>query len=86
MQRKQKELDHLPPVSPGDGVHCVIEQIWIGSKQQYSCHMYTDHEVKKDKCKENIESIGPLTAYVSRGYGGYGVMKGYEEMWISNEQ
>ena len=43
MQRKQKELDHLPPVSPGDGVHCVIDgykQTWIGSKQQYMSYVY----------------------------------------------
>ena len=51
-----------------------------------TCRMYTYNEVKKGKCEENIESIGPLTAYVSSGDGGYGVMKGYEEMWISNEQ
>ena len=37
------------------------------------------HEIKKYKCKENIESIGPLTDYVSPRYGGHGVMEGYEE-------
>ena len=28
---------------------------------------------------DKLESIGPLTSYVSPGYGGHGVMKGYEE-------
>ena len=31
------------------------------------------------KYKENIQSIRPLTRYISPGYGGHGVMEGYEE-------
>ena len=30
-------------------------------------------------CKENIESIGPLTGYVSPGYGADGVIEGQEQ-------
>ena len=40
---------------------------------------------KKDKCKENIESIGPHTDYVSQGYGGHGDMEGYEETKEGNK-
>ena len=39
------------------------------------------------KCmsKETRESIRPLTDYVSPGYGGHGVMEGYEETRVGNK-
>ena len=43
-----------------------------------TCHVHTMRQ-KKGKCNENIESIRPLTRYISPRYGGHGVMEGYEE-------
>ena len=48
-----------------------------------TCHVYKpSYEIKEKMCKENIESIGPLTRYniISPRYGGHGVMDGYEKM------
>ena len=33
-----------------------------------------------------LESIGPLTCYICPGDGGHGVMEGYGERWMDNEQ
>ena len=35
---------------------------------------------------DKLESIRPLTDYVSPRYGGYGVMEGYEETWMGNKK
>ena len=29
---------------------------------------------------DKLESVGPLTGYVSRGYGAHGVMEGYQHI------
>ena len=49
-------------------------------------YVHTDHELKKNKCKENIESIGPLTDYVNQGYGAHGVIEVYEINRMGNKQ
>ena len=35
---------------------------------------------------DKLESIGPLTSYVSQGYGAHGVMEGQEQTWMGNKQ
>ena len=56
---------------------------WRGMKRgewgmnSSTCHVHTPPCGKK-KIK-NIESIGPLTRYISPGYGAHGIMEGYEE-------
>ena len=45
---------------------------------------HTDNELKKGKCKENIESVGQLTDYVGQGDVVHCVIDGYEVTWMGN--
>ena len=51
-----------------------------------TCNVHTHFEMRVSMYMDKLESIGPLTCYVSPGYGAHGVMEGHEQTWMGTKQ